>query len=109
MIGAEICKALGFDCERVTRLEMTFTAQEATVVVTLAHLDLDREACTRLVETLRTFELVERSAPSVAPPVAPSAVVDCPDGVEAYRVPTLAERVQWLKTRDTAALETDSA
>lgn len=91
MTGNEICKALGIDPDSITKLEMTFTAQEATVVATFVHLDTDRPAGTRLIETLRTFELVERLAPSGPSPVDHGVVVERPDGVEVYRVSTLAE------------------
>jgi hypothetical protein len=56
---------------------MTFTAQEATVVVTLAPLDADRPAGERLVETLRTFDLVERQSAAD------------PDGVDPLGLPGL--------------------
>lgn len=77
MIGAEIGKALGLDGGNIAKIEMTFTAHEATVVVTMAHLDdFDRPASARLVETLKTFDLIERSAP------AHSAAGAVADGVD---------------------------
>lgn len=64
-IGHEIAKALGLG-HGVTRVELTFTASDATAVVHTIDLNASRANGEQIVEVVKRYRLVEADEPKQA-------------------------------------------
>ncbi len=59
-IGQELCKALGLEGKKVTRIQMNFETNKAEAVVTFIDMNAEPNVAGEIVEVVKKYVLVER-------------------------------------------------